>query len=78
VALVAGGRRHLVRETMRKIEQRLDPERFVRVHRSAIVRIDCIRRLEPWGHGEYQITLSDGTRLTSSRTCGDAIKRLMQ
>lgn len=78
VALCAGGRRHLLRESMRGIEARLDPDCFVRVHRSAIVNIECIRRIEPWGHGEYLITMSDGTRLTSTRTNGDRVQALMR
>lgn len=78
VALLSKGKRHLIRETMHNLETRLDPAAFVRVHRSAIVRIDCIRRMEPWGHGEYLLTLSDGTRMTSSRTCSPAIRRLLR
>ena len=78
VALWATGRSHLVRETMKGIEARLDPARFVRVHRSAIVNVDCIRRLEPWAHGEYVITMADGTRLTSSRTHSERLQRLLR
>lgn len=78
VALCAAGRRHLLRESMRGIEEKLDPELFVRVHRSAIVRIDRIRRIEPWGHGEYAITMADGTRLTSSRTNGERLQALLR
>lgn len=78
VALVTAGRRHLLRDSMRAIEAKLDPERFVRVHRSAIVAIDRIRRIEPWGHGEYVITMSDGTKLTSSRTHGERVQELMR
>ena len=78
VALCAKGRRHLVRESMKSIEAKLDPARFVRVHRSAIVAVDRIRRLEPWGHGEYVITLADGTKITSSRTHGARLQELMR
>lgn len=78
VALCTAGRRHLLRESMRGIEGKLDPERFVRVHRSAIVAVDRIKRIEPWGHGEYAITMSDGTRLTSSRTNGERLQELMR
>ncbi len=78
VALVTAGRRHLLRDSMRGIEAKLDPERFARVHRSAIVAIDRIRRIEPWGHGEYVITMSDGTKLTSSRTHGERLQELMR
>lgn len=78
VALCAGGRRHLVRESMRAIEDRVDPERFVRVHRSAIVSLAHVARLEPWGHGEYVITMRDGTKLTSSRTYNAALQALIR
>ena len=78
VALVASGRRHLVRETMQSAEARLDPADFIRVHRSAIVRIDRIARLEPSGQGEFDLTLTDGTKLTSSRAYRARIQRLVE
>lgn len=78
VAVVAGGRHHLVRETLHVLESRLDPAEFVRVHRSHVVRIDRIRRLEPCGHGEYELTLADGTRLTSSRSYREQLRRLLR
>jgi two-component system LytT family response regulator len=78
VAVVAGGRRHLVRESLHALESRLDPAEFVRVHRSHVVRIDRIRRLEPCGHGEYELTLVDGTRLTSSRRYREQVRRLLR
>ncbi len=78
VGLWAGGRRHLVRETMKGIEAKLDPSRFVRVHRSAIVNVDRVRRLEPWAHGEYVITMADGTTLTSSRTHGGRLQEMLR
>lgn len=78
VAVVAGGRRHLVRESLQLLASRLDPGEFVRVHRSHVVRIDRIRRLEPCGHGEYDLTLADGTRLTSSRSYREELRRLLR
>jgi two-component system LytT family response regulator len=78
VAVWASGRRRLLRESLRALEAKLDPERFVRVHRSAIVAVDRIRRLEPCGHGEYDITLADGATLTSSRTYGARLQALMR
>ncbi|MCC6244172.1 MAG: response regulator transcription factor [Gemmatimonadaceae bacterium] len=77
VALVTRVRRHLVRDTMKGISSRLDPAEFVRVHRSAIVRIACIRRLTPCGHGEYHIALSDGSRLTSGRSYSRGLRHLV-
>lgn len=78
VAVVASGRRHLLRESLQQLASRLDPAEFVRVHRSHVVRIDHIRRLEPCGHGEFEITLADGTRITSSRSYRDQLRRLLR
>lgn len=78
VSLIAKGRHHLVRETLQLLESRLDPAEFVRVHRSHIVRIDRIRRLTPCGHGEYELTLADGTKLTSSRSYREQLRQLLR
>ncbi|MDF1503188.1 LytTR family DNA-binding domain-containing protein [Roseisolibacter sp. H3M3-2] len=78
VGLWVRGRRHLLRETMKGIEGKLDPARFVRVHRSSIVNVDRVRRLEPWAHGEYVITMEDGTKITSSRTHGTRLQELLR
>jgi len=66
-ALHAGGRVHLVRHTMKALEERLDPSAFVRVHRSAIVNVECVVRAEPLGHGEYRLQLRSGARVETSR-----------
>lgn len=78
VRLHAAGRAHMIRATMKSFEQQLDPERFVRVHRSAIVAVDFVERIEPHEHGEYRITMRDGTRLTSSRAHSDALRRFLR
>ena len=78
VALHAAGRRHLVRDTIKSLEDRLDPTKFVRVHRSAIINVDRLRKLQPYFHGEYVITLQDGTTLTSSRTYSDRLRALLE
>ncbi len=78
VRLHVAGRVHMVRETMKAMEDKLPPDRFVRVHRSAIVNLDQIQRLEPWGHGEYVITLRDGTRLNSSRAHSERLRVLLR
>ena len=64
---------HLLRESMKNMEGRLDPKTFVRIHRSAIVNIDRIKELEPWFHGEYIVIMRDGTRLTASRVFSDRL-----
>jgi two-component system LytT family response regulator len=60
-------RSHMLRETMAGIEQKLPPEKFVRISRSVIVNADKVKELEPTFYGEYKVTLHDGTRLTLSR-----------
>jgi two-component system, LytTR family, response regulator len=77
VKLHVGGRTYLLRETMTRMEQQLDPERFVRIHRSTIVRVDRIRMLEPLFQGDYLVILEDGSRLPSSRGYRDNLQTLM-
>lgn len=67
VRLHSGGKTHLLRESMAALEAKLDPERFVRIHRSAIVNLDRVRELQPWFRGQHAVILKDGTRLTLSR-----------
>jgi two-component system LytT family response regulator len=64
----AGGESHLLRETMGGLEARLDPDKFLRIHRSTIVNIERIQELQPWFHGDYVVILRDGTQLTLSRS----------
>jgi len=74
IAIHAGGREHLVRETLSAMARRLDPAQFVRIHRSRIVRLDRIHAIEPLFHGEYRLTLHDGTHLTSARGYRDSLR----
>lgn len=78
VRMHIGGRVHYVRETVRGIEGRLEPERFVRVHRSIIVNLDFVQRLEPFAHGEYVITMRDGSRVRSSRTYNERLRGMLR
>jgi two-component system, LytTR family, response regulator len=73
-----GPKHFLVRETMTNLETRLDPDRFLRIHRSIIVRKDRIKELEPLFQGDYSVVLHDGTRLTSSRGYRDKIQQFLQ
>src|SRR5262249_37429291 len=66
--LHAGSETHLLRETMSALEARLDPAKFLRIHRSTIVNIERIQELQPWFHGDYVVLLKDGTQLTLSRS----------
>lgn len=77
VKVHAKGEAHLLRESMKNMESKLDPKTFVRIHRSAIVNIDRIKELEPWFHGEYIVIMRDGTRLTASRVFSDRLSALI-
>lgn len=71
--IVASGRRHLIREAMQTLESKLDPAQFVRIHRSAIVRLDRVDTLHRGPGGDYEVQLHDGTRLRVSRSRRDAL-----
>jgi two-component system LytT family response regulator len=73
-----GGRAHLMRETMARLEARLDPKRFIRIHRSTIVNIDRLRKLSPSFAGEYAVILHDGTKLKLSRGYHERIATLLK
>lgn len=67
VSVHSGTKAHLLRETISSLEAQLDPKKFRRIHRSAIVQLDKIRELQPWFHGEYRIVLHSGAELMLSR-----------
>jgi two-component system, LytTR family, response regulator len=74
-----GGKELLYRAALNELAERLDPVRFVRIHRSAIVNIESILRLEPISHGEFEVILKNGSRSKISRTYrGKLEKRLGQ
>jgi two-component system LytT family response regulator len=77
VEVHVGGRTHLIDDTMKRLEARLDPHRFVRIHRSHIVSVDRIRDLQPFFHGDYVVTLVDGTELRLSRARRGALERAL-
>jgi two-component system LytT family response regulator len=77
VRLHVKGDAHVLRESMKNMEAKLDGDLFVRIHRSAIVNVDRIRELQPWFHGEYVVILQDGTRLMASRVFSDRLHRLI-
>jgi two-component system, LytTR family, response regulator len=71
--LHGGGRCHLLRETMNSLEQKLDPAHFLRIHRSRIVRVGCVRELRAIDNREYLVKLSDGSEHRSSRSYADRL-----
>jgi len=66
-----------VRQTLNAMEEQLDPGKFRRVHRSAIVNVERIAELQPLFSGEYSILLQDGTKLTLSRNYKDKLFELL-
>ena len=68
VRVYAGADEHLVRRTLQELESRLDPRRFVRVHRSEIIALDAVAHLEPWDHGDALLVLKEGGKVVLSRT----------
>ncbi len=73
----AGGKTHIIRETMKTLEQRLDPSRFQRIHRSAIVNVQKVKELHPHSNGEYFLTLENGNELKLSRSYKDVVARFL-
>lgn len=67
VSVHDGAKNYLLRETISGLQAQLDPRQFLRIHRSAIVKLDKIKELQPWFHGEYRIILENGKQLTLSR-----------
>jgi two-component system LytT family response regulator len=68
VSSPAGSGSHLLRETMDDLERQLDPDQFVRVHRSAIVNLERVREIHPLFRGDCALVLADGARVKLSRS----------
>ncbi len=73
----AAGKTHIIRETMKALTQRLDPSRFQRVHRSAIVNVGKVKELHPHSNGEYFLILDNGQELKLSRSYKDVVARFL-
>ena len=67
----------MVRQTLSAMETQLDPKKFQRIHRSAIVNVERIKELEPTFNGEHVVHLEDGTKLTLSRTYREKLFELL-
>ena len=74
VELHSKGRCHLLHETMNSIEQKLDAQQFLRIHRSRIVRVELIEAVEGIDNREYLVRLSDGSAHRSGRTYADRLE----
>jgi two-component system LytT family response regulator len=77
VQVHSGPASHLLSTTMNNLENRLNPQQFLRIHRSVIVNLSRIRELQPMFHGEYRVILHDETELTSSRSYHKNLQKLL-
>jgi two-component system LytT family response regulator len=77
VQLHVGARAYHLRESMRDLERRLDPDLFLRIHRSAIVAIERVAELRPIANGDYSVRLSTGVELKLSRGRRDRLRALL-
>ncbi|HTU35683.1 MAG TPA: response regulator [Candidatus Acidoferrum sp.] len=68
VALVSGGKKHLKQQTISSLEAALDPSQFMRIHRSYIVNLERVARLEPYGKDSHVAVLTDGAQLPVSKS----------
>jgi len=73
----AAGETHIVRETMKRMVARLDPARFQRVHRSAIVNVDMVREVNAAANGQYVLVLESGGKVRMSRSYKDVMARFL-
>jgi two-component system LytT family response regulator len=72
------GSTYMIRETLANLEEQLDPERFVRIHRSTIVNLDRVQEMQPWFHGAFVVILVDGTELRLSRSRREHLQTRLQ
>jgi two-component system, LytTR family, response regulator len=77
LAIHCGREALIVRSTLHSIAAQLDPKRFARIHRSAVVNLKQVRELRPVSNGDQRMVLNDGTELPISRTHREAFLRLL-
>jgi two-component system LytT family response regulator len=73
----SGGKSYLIRQTMRTLEEQLDPHRFIRIHRTAIVNVEKIRELQQWFQRDYRVILQDGTKLPLGRSYRNHLRSVL-
>ena len=74
----AGGEPKVVRETLGSLEASLDPERFLRISRYALVNLDRVREIQPWFHGDFVVVVDGGDRVRSTRGYREGLERLLR
>ena len=75
--LHGNGGPHLIRGNMNEMEAKLDPQRFMRIHRSTIVNLQRIREVQPWFHGHHRVVMTNGQELKLSRYQKDKLRLLL-
>ena len=78
VSIRAADRSHLLRDTMSSMEKKLDPTRFVRIHRSTIVNLDFVKEMKSYFHGDYIVYLKSGKELRLSRRYWDKVQAAIE
>lgn len=78
VRLFTEGRQHVIRENLGNLEKKLDPAKFIRIHRSSLVRIDAIRELQSWSAHEWLAVLVNGRKYIVSRAHRERLKEIMR
>jgi len=74
----AGKATFVQRDTLARIEQRLPPSKFLRIHRSTLVNVERVREFQPWFQGDWVAILTDGTRLTSGRSYRARVRAFLE
>lgn len=77
-ALIVGGKRHLVEIPIAELERRLDPTRFVRIHRSHLINLDFVRSLRPFDAHRLSIELTDNSTIVASRSGSRTLRELVR
>src|SRR5205085_2817264 len=78
VRLHTGAAVHLLRDTMKRLEEQLGDARFVRLHRSTMVNLDRVRELQQAADGDWEVVLTDGTRLSAGREADARLLEIMR
>jgi two-component system LytT family response regulator len=78
LSLQVGKEAHLIRSAMHQFEGKLDPEKFARIHRSAIINLDRVREMHPLFNGDQIVIMKNGKELTLSRNYRDRLKDLLE
>lgn len=76
--LQVGGESHLIRERMNALEAKLDPEKFVRIHRSTIINVDRVKEMHPLFNGDQTVIMKNGKQLTMTRNYRERLVALIE